>query len=226
MPNPVASWIAARRERRRARTQDVRNVDGFRVIVENPYSHIDNDAVVSRLQVALGLIGLYQPVRYRHLRRDVSQFWIARYPTRGVYFPQSATVLTEITFLHRVAAHSDAEVASAILHEGVHARIARMGRRLRFGWRWSAADEERVCRRAELAFARVLPPDLAEPIFSRVDPILEPEAADSDVAPVIDWRQAHLNKFIADMEDLNTPKWLRGPLISFMRFRLRRLGAS
>src|SRR4029079_1300546 len=109
---------------------------------------------------ALSLIERYQPWRLRHLQRDLVQFLIVRYPCRGAYFPDERTCMTELTFLARRDITA-APVASSIVHEGIHARVDRMGVR-RAGR--DRAREERLCRRAELEFGLSLPEALGAPV--------------------------------------------------------------
>lgn len=160
------------------------HVEGFAVRVENTRPDIDTSAVLDRLGEALALIAEYQPVRMRHLRRDVAGFRVTRYACRGAYFPETRTIMTELTFLARRDITA-APVASSILHEGVHARVdvtgvAAAGR--------DRAREERLCRRAELAFGLALPPELGAPVVERALASLALD--DAEVAPVIDSRVA------------------------------------
>src|SRR5678815_3508709 len=105
---------------------EVHSVRGFRVVVENSRADIDTASVVSRLDEALVLIETYQPWRLRHLRRDLREFWIVRYPCRGAYLPGERRCMTELTFLARRDITA-APVASSIIHEGIHARVDCMG---------------------------------------------------------------------------------------------------
>ena len=159
-------------------------VRGFRVVVENARPDISTAVVLQRLDDALGLIEEYQPWRLRHMRRDLNQFWIVRYPCRGAFLPETRTCMTELTFLARTDITA-APVASSILHEGAHARIHAMG--VQYSSR-DSAREERICRRAELEFGRALPAELGAPVVSRAEASLE--MSDSDVAPTIDWDEA------------------------------------
>jgi hypothetical protein len=163
---------------------EVHSVRGFRVVVENSRADIETASVVSRLDEALGLIELYQPWRLRHLRRDLREFWIVRYPCRGAYLPGERRCMTELTFLARRDITA-APVASSIIHEGIHARVDCMGVRREGRDR---AREERLCRRAELEFGRSLPPELGAPVIERALASLALE--DADVAPAIDWSEA------------------------------------
>ncbi|HKG94230.1 MAG TPA: hypothetical protein VKA84_20125 [Gemmatimonadaceae bacterium] len=169
-----------------ARTQlgEVHDVRGFRVVVENTRPDIATPDVLARLDEALGLIERYQPWRLRHLRRDLRQFWVVRYPCRGAYLPAERSCMTELTFLARRDITA-APVASSIVHEGMHARVHRMGVREEGRDR---AREERLCRRAELDFGLALPPELGAPVVERARDSLA--LADEEVAPAIDWAEA------------------------------------
>jgi hypothetical protein len=167
-------------------------VRGFRVVVENTRPDIDTNAVLARFDEALGLIAQYQPWRFRHLQRDIRQFWIVRYPCRGAYFPLQRTCMTELTFLARRDITA-APVASSIVHEGIHARVSQMGVRDQSRDR---AREERLCRRAELDFGHALPTELGAPVIARAQESLA--LSDDDVAPEIDWAEARRRVEAAD----------------------------
>lgn len=167
-------------------------VRGFPVVVENSRPDIETAVVLRRLDDALGLIATYQPWRFAHLRRDVDRFWVVRYPCRGAFFPDTRTCMTELTFLARTDITA-APVASSVLHEGMHARVHAMG--------VSPVDrdmahEERICRRAELAFGQALPPELGRPVIERAQASLLLD--DTDVAPVIDWAEAQRRQAAVD----------------------------
>jgi hypothetical protein len=172
----------------------VHEVRGFRVVVENSRPDIATADVIERLGEALDLIAAYQPWRLAHLRRDLAQFWIVRYPCRGAYFPGTRTCMTELTFLARQDITA-APIASSIVHEGMHARVHRMGVRAEGR---DSAREERLCRRAELDFGRSLPPELGAPVVERALASLELD--DVDVAPAVDWEEAFRRQQAVDAE--------------------------
>ena len=155
----------------------------FRVVVENTRPDIATADVLARLDEALALIEQYPPWRLRHLRRDLRQIAIVRFPCRGAYLPEERTCIAELTFLARRDITA-APVASSIVHEGMHARAHRMGVRPSR----DMAHEERICRRAELAFGLALPPALGAPVVERALASLELD--DRDVAPAVDWSEA------------------------------------
>ena len=163
---------------------EIHQVRGFQVVVENTRPDIATSDVLERLGEALDLIDRYQPWRLRHLERDLVQFRVARFPCRGAYFPDERTCMTELTFLARRDITA-ATVASSVLHEGIHARVDRMGvdRAAR-----DRAKEERLCRHGELEFGRSLPPGLGRPVAERALATLT--LADEEVAPTIDWSVA------------------------------------
>jgi len=157
---------------------------GMPVQVVNTRPDIATDDVLVRLDEALALIAEHQPWRLRHLQRDVTAIRVERFPCRGAFDPARREIITELTFLARRDITA-APVASSILHEGVHARVEAFGVR-RAGR--DVAREERLCRRAEVAFGEALPRDLGEPVIERARASLG--LADADVAPAIDWREA------------------------------------
>lgn len=161
------------------------NVRGFRALVENSRPDIATNDVLDRLDESLALIERYQPWRLRHLRRDLKQFVVTRFPCRGAYIPAERTCITELTFLARRDITA-ATVASSIVHEGMHARVDRMGVKPEGRDR---AKEERLCRRAELEFGQALPLELGRPVIERALGSLA--LADEEVAPTIDWAEAN-----------------------------------
>jgi hypothetical protein len=92
--------------------------------------------------------------------------------------------MTELTFLARRDITA-ATVASSILHEGMHARTYAM---LTSADSFDSAREERICRRAELAFGQALPSELGAPVIERALASLQLD--DEGVAPEIDWAEA------------------------------------
>jgi hypothetical protein len=165
---------------------------GIPVVVENARADIATADVLARLHEALALIEQYQPWRLRHLRRDVRLIHVVRFPCRGAYVPGERVCVTELTFLARRDI-SAAPVAASILHEGMHARVDRMG--VRSAGR-DRAREERLCRRAELAFGLALPEALGAPVVERARASLGLD--DQSVAPAIDWSLARARQHAVD----------------------------
>lgn len=161
---------------------------GVPVRLTNTRDDIEDEAVLERLDESLALIAQYAPHRFRHLQRDIRGIKVERFATRGAYFPSERAVLTELTFLARRDITA-APVASSILHEGVHARVHAFRTRVMGGDAGGdMAREERLCRRAELAFGLSLPPELGAPVVERARASLALD--DVGVAPVVDWELA------------------------------------
>jgi hypothetical protein len=177
-------------------------VCGIPVVLHNTRDDISDVEVLDRLREALELIARFAPRRLRHLQRDVRAIRVERFPTRGAFVPREQVVLTELTFLARRDI-SAAPVASSILHEGVHARVHAFRARVLRGFPSvpDMAREERLCRRAELAFGQLLPPALGAPVVERAMQSLA--LADRDVAPVVDWQVARERQ---DAADRDTPR--------------------
>lgn len=170
------------------------HVRGFRVVVDNTRPDIATPDVVQRLDEALALIEQYQPWRLAHLRRDLDHVRVVRYPCRGAYFPDSRACMVELTFLARRDI-GPAIVASTIVHEGMHARVHRMGVNEE---QRDRAREERICRRAELEFGESLPSEIGAPVIERAMESLDLD--DDDVAPAIDWDLAQRRMADRDRE--------------------------
>ena len=165
---------------------------GVPVEVINTRADIAIADVLARLDESLALIGTYQPWRLAHLQRDINGIRVERFACRGAFIPQDNVIITELTFLARRDITA-APVAASILHEGVHARVHAMG-----VYRTSAElpREERVCRRAELAFGQALPLELGAPVVERALASLSLD--DRGVAPLVDWQEAQRRQDAAD----------------------------
>ena len=162
------------------------------MVVHNTHPDIATTDVIARLAEALDLIGTYRPWRLRHLQRDINAIRVERFACRGAYLPGERVIITELTFLARRDI-SAAPVASSIVPEGIHARVNVMGVH-REGY--DMAREERLCRRAELAFGLALPEELGAPVVERAMASLALD--DQDVAPSVDWQEAQRRQDAVD----------------------------
>lgn len=154
---------------------------GIPVTVTNTRPDVDSDLVFSRLNTALGLIERYQPTAFQQMSQDFAGIRVVRYPCRAAFFPDSRICLVELTFTVN-SEFTEAQVASSIVHEGMHARLHAMGE----SDPAERPDEERMCRQAELEFGRAIPN--GEAIVQRAVESLSLD--DEGVAPVIDWEDA------------------------------------
>lgn len=161
-------------------------VRGFPVQVLNERPDIQTPDALDRLTQALDLIERHAPERLAWLREDLSLVVVQRFPCRAAFYPDQRACLVELTFLVNPR-HTPAEVASSIVHEGVHARIA-AGLGVP-GRPPSKAAEERLCREAEAEFgARLGDEPGADVVRERARQSLL--LADAEVAPEIDWSVA------------------------------------
>jgi hypothetical protein len=194
----VRDWVQERVLALRTTHADVR---GFKVTVVNTRAEIETADVLARLDAALELIERHSPHHFRHMRRDFARILVQRYECRGAYFVAEHTCMVELTFVVN-RAFSEAQVAATILHEGMHARLHRLG----FPFdRAQAARQERFCRRAEVEFGLSVPN--GRPIVERAMAALE--GADEEVAPEIDKGVAARRIAEADLEALRVPGWVK-----------------
>jgi hypothetical protein len=161
---------------------DMRRVHGLPVRIVNTRPDIETEQVVQRLTAALDLVARYAPRCYRRLHGDLAGFVVERFACRGAFFPDSRECLVELTFTVNPQ-HSLPEIAASIVHEATHARVAQWCGTLPPAQR---PREERLCRRAELAFGLALPDGGI--VVQRARGSLALNA--QDVAPVVDWREA------------------------------------
>jgi hypothetical protein len=158
-----------------------RTLRGIPITLTNTRPDIDSELVFRRLDTALGLIQQYQPRSFAQISEDFSRIHVVRYPCRAAFYPDSRTCVVELTFSVNPE-FTEAQIASSIVHEGMHARVHAIGE----SDPTQRPDEERLCRQAELDFGMAIPN--GEAIVQRA---LESLALDDEgVAPVIDWRQA------------------------------------
>jgi hypothetical protein len=159
-----------------------RTVKGIDVLLENTRPDISDDDVFARLEAVLALIEQYAPAKLRRLRKDIAGIDVKRFACRGAFFSETRRVLTELTFIVN-RDFTLAEIASSILHEGVHARVHAAGV---FRTPASLAKEERLCRATELWWGQTVPN--GQRVIERANVLLT--MSDEEVAPIVDWRVA------------------------------------
>jgi hypothetical protein len=167
---------------------------GIAVSVINTRKDISTAQVLERLAEALGLIATYAPRRFRRMQKDMAGLVVRRFPCRGAFFSEERECLVELTFTVNPR-HTVAEIASSIIHEATHARVASMCGPLPQEQR---AREERLCRRAELEFGRALPDGQSASVLQRARFALG--MSDHEVAPAVDWTEGARRVASADAE--------------------------
>lgn len=156
-------------------------VAGWPVVVEPGLPSADHDALLARLGRIFALIESALPGHLAGIRPHVSTLQVIRFPCRGAFVQPERALIVERTFLADPARH-DAEIAATILHEGEHARLRGLGE----AEAMTLADEERSCRRVEIAFGQLV--EGGEVVVARATEALL--LADQDVAPDVDWQVA------------------------------------
>jgi hypothetical protein len=159
-----------------------RTVNGIDVVLTNTRPEIADEDVFRRMGEVLAMVERYAPARMRRLRCDLAGIEVRRFACRAAFFPESRRALLELTFMVNPS-FGIAEIASSLLHEGVHARVHAMGV-LRTPD--ALAKEERLCRRTELWWGRAVP-DGASVVERALASLALPDQA---VAPNIDWAEA------------------------------------
>jgi len=159
-----------------------RTVRGIDVVLENTRPDISDEDVFARLDAVLALIEQYAPAKLRRMRKDIAGIDVKRFACRGAFFSETRRILCELTFIvnHDFTL---AEIASSMLHEGVHARVHAAGV---FRTPASLAKEERLCRATELWWGHTVPN--GERVIERANALLT--MSDEEVAPIVDWRVA------------------------------------
>lgn len=177
----IERWRVQAMQTLRGWAMEKSSLRGIPVTLINTRPDIKSELVFQRLDTALGLIQQYRPDTFAQISRDFSRIHVVRYPCRAAFYPDSRSCLVELTFSVNPD-FSEAQVASSIVHEGMHAHVYAIGESNPL----NRANEERLCRQAELEFGLAIPN--GDAIVQRATESLQ--LGDDDVAPVIDWQQA------------------------------------
>lgn len=150
-----------------------RQMHDIEVWVLNDHEHASTEAMFDKVAAALDLIASVQPWRVRAMRQDFARIFVRQNTGTRAMFEHVGNCVLDTFF---VANFTPAQVASSIVHEGVHARLRRGGRVVP---RDLIAWEERQCRKAELGFGLRIPDGAAVVERARNSLAL----SDADVAP-------------------------------------------
>ena len=151
-----------------------RRIHGLDVWMINDGEFATSEALFDKMAAALQLIADHSPWRLSAMRRDFAPILLTRQEGFRAQFDALGNCGLDTYFVAMFAAE---QVASSIVHEGVHARLRRGGNRVP---RDLIAWEERLCRKAELAFGRRLPHGAA--VVERA--LASLSLPDHDVAPL------------------------------------------
>ncbi len=128
-----------------------RRIHGIDVWIVNDGEFASTEALFEKIGAALDLVARHTPWRLGPMRRDFARILLIRQDGVRAMLDAARNCSLDTYFVATFAAE---QVASSIVHEGVHARLRRGGRQMP---RDLIAWEERLCRKAELAFGLRLP---------------------------------------------------------------------
>ena len=131
--------LRAQSERRR-----IHDIDVWLI---NDGQFATSDELFDKIATALQLVAGHAPWRLNAMRRDFARIFMHRQDGVRAMFDLMRNCSLDTYFVATFAAE---QVASSIVHEAVHARLRGNGRTVP---RDLIAWEERLCRKAELAFA-------------------------------------------------------------------------
>lgn len=150
-----------------------RRIHGIDVWLINDRQFATSDELFGKIAASLQLVADYAPWRLKAMRRDFARIFMHRQDGVRAMFDLMRNCSLDTYF---VATFTAEQVASSIVHEAVHARL-RNGRTIP---RDLIAWEERLCRKAELAFGLRIPDGTA--VVERARAALA--LSDRDVAPL------------------------------------------
>jgi len=178
-----------------------KRIDGL--LVGTWESDAKAEAVLSRVEGALGLIKAHDRIRYERLVRDLERVRVWLLPgVSGSY--KKALRSCELDSRYVLAEKSSLEmIASTIVHEATHARLMRCG----IGYETELrARVEAVCARRELGFANKLPN--GNQVRESAERILELCAADDGYWSNTEFEERHVEGSIEALRHLGVPDWL------------------
>ena len=176
---------------------------------------------LGRIEEALLLIKRHSRIHYFSVVRDLARIWVLLLPHRGGKYKESlgACMLDE-----RYVANATVEqIASTIVHEATHARLARCGIRYEENLR---SRIEAVCIRRQLAFVAKLP-NCAE-LHGRTMRRLEWCRTNAEWFSNEQFRERQRQGNIDALRYIEAPEWFIriASRIGAMTARLRRLSRS
>lgn len=174
----LPSWLRPVAAKLVPATPDTRIIHGVSVRVSDNRAGADPEHLFKKIRGALDLIAEYQPHRVRRLPRDMDMIWVREHTMcRAAFYgwPDLRACVLDDFF---VGTFPEAQIASSIVHEGIHARLRSAGVPLS-DCQAARAREERLCREAELSFGLAIPHGETVAERARLSLLLD----DDNVAP-------------------------------------------
>lgn len=192
------------------RIADTRQIDGLWV---GAIGDKDEADVIAKVEEALALIKLYDPVRYRRVQRHLKRIFICLlFGPQGSFVPDGKRCDLDIRYVRKAAPEF---IASTIVHEATHAHPCM----IKIGYREDIRHRvEAVCMRQQLAFAGKLPDGQAvrADVEARLEYYGDPSVWSKDAM----W-QRRLDAEQATLKAAGIPDWISKPLVAFRNARLR-----
>ena len=190
-----------------------RTILGFPTAVIFIASREERELLFRKIEAALRLILEFAPVRFRQLQRDLACIFVfGRHGIDARYIHQER--MCDLTFFRALAPDlSETRLAGIIVHEGQHARLARLGIEYRDALQ---ARSERVCYRAERVFASRVP--RGEEVFHKATSSMAREPAFYDAESRL---EAHIRSYYQSP----LTAWFARPMELILR-RQARIGSG
>ena len=207
MAAPISPARPSWSDRFLLRLSSGRSVDGLRVGA----SEYDGERALDRVEAALGLIKTFDRRRYDRMRHDLERVWVRLLP--GPLAQYSAALnACELDTRFVLDEASTAEIiATVIVHEATHARLARCG--VRYDEK-DRARIEAICVRGERAFAEKLQDGGAALSWVEGHAELSPETF-TDAAFAESRHQGGLDV----LRHLGTPEWVLRTVLALAAVR-------
>lgn len=201
-----------------------RTIDGLWVGSVARGRENEREITLRRVEDALRLIKLHDPLGYSRITRDLKRIWVNLVPHYNAWYlhPLQACVLDERYVLSETA--TPERLALTIVHEATHARLERCGIDYELKLR---PRIEAVCFRRELAFVSKLP-NGAE-LRDELVRTLEWSTANSDYYSNLHFEERWIEGEAGALRYLGAPEWIvrvilrtRPPVVSLMNMLRRR----
>ncbi len=173
-----------------------RTIRGIPTGVLRLSSQEERGTIFGKVEAALDLISEHAPVRSAQVRRDLDCIFVFGDASTAARY-LAPLKMCELYFGYVLSSDTSvAELASTIVHEAQHARLARLGLQREVA---RIPRIERLCFRAERAFGRRLPDGTA--VIEQANRGMEADPSTFSLAAALDRRIRVLR------EELRSPGW-------------------
>jgi len=157
---------------------------------------VGSDAALATLAAALDLIATHDSPRFARMQREMPRIWIGRNASAdGAYLHALNLCILQLDYV-RDSQTTPSDLALVLVHEAMHARLRGQAAALPPRYRIRV---ERLCKQAEIAFAKRLPASRALLVQARRD-----QAAAHEIWSAERWRRRHTRL----LRERGVPQWL------------------